>query len=479
MLTLDKNERLAMWDRVIAGIEDYIDTLPGKPCAMEFGHKELRDKIGSIDFNTPMTPAEAVDFAADALREYQVHVPHPRYYGLFNPAPATASIAADALVAAFNPQLATWHHNPIGCEIERHLIRSIAERFGYSPEETDGSFTSGGAEANHTALLTALVDAFPEYAAGGLRALDSQPVLYASAESHHSISKAARLCGLGAEAVRSVPVDQAFRMIPDELTKQIHRDRAEGLLPFFVVATIGSTNAGVIDPISAIADVARDESLWFHADAAWGGAAVLVPGLRSHLAGIERADSIIFDAHKWLATPMGAGMYFTRHPDILHRTFALSADYMPTGSREIDAADPYERSMQCSRRFIGLKLFLSLLVAGWEGYEKMIRRHVEMGDLLRSRLGASSWAIVNDTPLPLVCFVDDTGPCGDEEPRLKAIADEIVTSGRAWISSTRIGGSKPVLRVCIMNHRTVHDDIEALVHDLNRARDQIGGQNSK
>jgi glutamate/tyrosine decarboxylase-like PLP-dependent enzyme len=473
MLTLDKNERLSTWERVIARIEEYVETLPDRPCVSSFEPGSLRALVGSVDFDAPMAPADAVDFIADALWRYQVHVAHPRYYGLFNPAPTTMSIAADALVAAFNPQLATWSHNPVACEIERHLVRSVAGLFGYPVEKIDGSFTSGGAEANHTALLTALVRAFPEYATAGLRALSGQPVLYASVESHHSIKKAARLCGIGTNAVRIIPVDRSLRMIPEQLARQIRRDRADGFLPFFVVATVGSTNAGVIDPLTQIADVAQAESLWLHADAAWGGAAVLVPELRSHLHGIERADSITFDAHKWLSVPMAAGMYFTRHDEILRKTFALSAAYMPTGWCDVGAADPYQQSMQCSRRFIGLKLFLSLLVAGWEGYERMLRHQTEMGALLRRGLRASGWSVVNDTPLPLVCFVDGTGPRGETEPYLKSVADVIVRSGKAWISATSIGGSRPALRACVNNHRTKRQDIEALVRDLDWAREQV------
>lgn len=473
MLTLNKDERIRTWNRVISKIEDYIDTIADHPCAPSFDPESVRRLVASTDFGAPMHPAEAVNFIVDAFWKYQVHAPHPRYYGLFNPAPTTMGIAADMLVAAFNPQLATWIHNPLGCEIEQHLIRSIGGRFGYNPNNTHGSFTSGGAEANHTALLTALAHVFPDYVQYGARALSGRPVLYASAEGHHSIMKAARMCGIGTDAVRTVPIDEAFRMIPQELSRQVHRDQEDGFLPFMIVATVGSTNAGVIDPISDVADMAKAQSLWLHVDAAWGGAAVLAPELRPFLAGIESADSITFDAHKWLSVPMGAGMYLTRHSGVLEETFALTADYMPTAPSDLEITDPYQQSMQCSRRFIGLKVYLSLLVAGWEGYQKAIRNQTEMGHLLRSRLLASGWSIVNDTPLPLVCFVDDTTPRGSSETYLKLIADLIVASGKAWISTTRIAGSEPALRACITNHRTEREDIEALVHDLDWARSQM------
>ena len=510
MLELDQDSRAKLWDRLIAAVEDYTANLADHRCAPQVDPQAVRRLVESVDFAEPSDPVGALDFVVDALWKYQVHVPHPRYYGLFNPAPATMAIAGDMLAAAFNPQLAAWSHNPIGCEIERHLIRTIGHRFGYALDEVDGSFTSGGAEANHTALLTALVHRFPEYVTRGAPAIGGKPVLYTTEESHHSIAKAARLCGIGTDAVRTVLMDSSYRMIPEDLSRQIHRDRAADCLPFMVIATVGSTSCGVIDPIPPIADVARAESLWLHVDAAWGGAAALVPQLRHHVPDIERANSITFDAHKWLSVPMAAGMYFTRHPDILEQTFAFAADYMPGAPEGMTFSHPYRQSMQWSRRFIGLKVFMSLVVAGWEGYEKTIRHQVDMGDLLREKLRSSDWEIVNDTPLPLVCFVDqapamsdspyggaplhpplprgeragsssrnagDSSTQSDEEgDYLEAIADTIVENGKAWISTARLGGSKTALRACITNYRTQRGDIEALVHDLNWARKHLKGR---
>src|SRR5205085_9439575 len=159
-----------------------------------------------------------------------------------------------------------------------------------------------------------------------------------------------------------------------------------GYLPFLVVATAGTTNAGVIDPLPQVAAVAHDHRLWYHVDAAWGGAAAFVPELRPLLAGIEEADSITFDAHKWLSVPMGAGLFLTRHPQALTRAFHTPTPYMPQEARHLDVVDPFDHSMQWSRRFIGLKVFLSLAVAGWEGYAFAIRHQTEMGDHLRGLL---------------------------------------------------------------------------------------------
>lgn len=480
MLMLDAGTRDELWRRLIAAIETYAREVAGRRVAPEPGRdlaERIREALAPFDFERPMEPPAALDFVVEGLWNWQVHTPHPRYFGLFNPAPTTMGIAADALVAAFNPQMAAWSHSPLAAEIEQHLIRALGGRFGFDPARVEGTFASGGAEANHTALLTAMTRAFPEVGRRGLLALRSQPVLYVSPEAHHSFLKAARLCGLGAESVREVRVDSRLRMIPADLAARIEEDRRDGCSPFLVVATVGSTSAGVTDPVAELAQVADEAGgLWFHLDAAWGGAAALVPELQPVLAGSARADSITFDAHKWLSVPMGAGLYITRHPGILERTFRVPARYMPGEGETLPVADPYTHTMQWSRRFIGLKLFLSLAVAGWEGYAEAVRHMTALGDRLRERLRGQGWAIVNDTPLPVVCFADASREGGRSAAVLERIAADVVGSGEAWISTVSLGEAGPALRACITNYRTGPEDVDALVAALGRARDRVAGE---
>jgi glutamate/tyrosine decarboxylase-like PLP-dependent enzyme len=473
MLMQDAEDRRALWDRLVEAIETYLTGIRDARVAPALDGGAIREALAPFDFEHPVPPVEALDFAVEGLWRWQVHTPHPRYFGLFNPATTPMGIAADALVAAFNPQLAAWSHSPLATEVEQHLVRAFAERFGFDPARTEGTFTSGGAEANHTALVTALNRAFPEIGRRGLVALRSQPILYVSPEAHHSFLKAARLSGLGTEAVREVRVDSSLRMIPEDLRTRIREDREEGLAPFLVVATLGSTSAGVLDPVAELAQVADEEGLWLHADAAWGGAAALAPELKPLIDGISRASSITFDAHKWLSVPMGAGLFLTRHAGILERTFKVAARYMPREAASFGVADPYAHSMQWSRRFIGLKVFLSLAVAGWEGYAESIRHQVAMGDLLRQRLREEGWVVVNDTPLPVVCFVDGERE-GRSAPFLDGVAADVVGSGEAWISTVVLGEVGTALRACITNYRTRPADVEALVASLGRARERLG-----
>ena len=256
-LLLDDDERATLWPALIQTVEGYITNVRDRKVTPELAPQKIRALLSACDFSKPMAPLEALDFAARGLTEYQVHTPHPCYFGLYNPAPTTMGIAADTLVAAFNSQMAAWSHSPFAVEVEQHLVRCFGERFGYDPQLTDGTFTSGGAEANHTAVLTALTHVFPEWTAKGPRALSGQPVMYVSSESHHSLLKAAKMCGIGMEGVQKVEVDARLRMLPDALERALERDRAAGCLPFLVCGTAGTTNTGAIDLLGDLAAIAE------------------------------------------------------------------------------------------------------------------------------------------------------------------------------------------------------------------------------
>ncbi|WGU96345.1 pyridoxal-dependent decarboxylase [Paenibacillus dendritiformis] len=471
-LDLDREERMNIGTYLLERINDYMGNIREVRVSPELDVDAIVQFAQKLSFDHPVGAQEAIDHILEGLTQFQVHTPHPRYFGLYNPRPNDMGIMADTITAAFNPQLAAWSHAPVAVEIENYVLKEIAAKFGYSSETADGTFTTGGAEANLTAVLTALIYHFPSYAKEGLRALKAQPVMYASAESHHSLVKAARSCGLGTDSLRIIPTDSQLRMNVHALQQQIAADRAAGYAPFLIIGTGGTTGSGAIDPIGALADVAEDEQLWLHVDAAYGGACVCVPELLEQLHDIRRADSITFDAHKWMSVPMGAGMYLTRHRDILHRAFSISADYMPKEGSGLDRVDPFTHSIQWSRRFIGLKLYLSLATAGWEGYGKVVRHQAEMGDRLRQELTRSNWTVVNDTVLPVVCFTDIRLPAESRSKFVSFICQEVLRSGQAWISIYEMN-KEPALRACVTNYETTEEDIIALVELLNSARAKL------
>jgi aromatic-L-amino-acid decarboxylase len=402
------------------------------------------------------------DVTADVermMRKWQVQVTHPRYFGLFNPSVTLASVVADTLVAMYNPQLATWRTSPAANEIERHTLAWLTGKFGL-PVTTSASFTTGGAEANLSAVIVALTRAFPEYGDGGLRSLSASPTIYLTREAHDSFNKIAHMTGIGRRALRTVATDRDLKMDLADLARRVGEDRRNGLVPVMVVGTAGTTAAGAIDPLPDLARFCRSEELWFHVDAAWGGAAIISPRLRGHLAGIDAADSITCDAPKWFAVPMGAGMFFCRHPDVVGEAFRAQTSYMP-GTTAGPVVDPYTTSVQWSRRFIGLKLFLSLAEHGESGYVEMIEHQARMGDVLRESIERAGWRIVNRTPLPLVCFTRD-GLVASKF--LAALYEHQI----AWMSEVRLGDEAPVVRACVTSFRTNESDIEWVVREMSR-----------
>jgi glutamate/tyrosine decarboxylase-like PLP-dependent enzyme len=464
-------ERSVLWSELVAQAEAYIEEVESLPVAPTLNQADLNALLDTFPFVEPDSRINVFHRFTRELKRHQVHTPHPCYFGLFNPAPSFMGILGDCVAATLNPQLAAWSHSPLAVETERRLIQAFAGKFGLSQEQADGCLTSGGAEANLTALLCALTERWPGVLDDGVQSISAKPVFYASAESHHSFLKAARTAGLGRTALRTVPVTDNLQMDSDALRKSIEQDRGLGYEPFLVVGTAGTTGAGVVDPLVELGDVARANHLWFHVDAAWGGAAVLVPELRPVLLGIETADSITFDPHKWLSVPMGAGIFLTRHRDALSKIFSVSTAYMPKEGERLEVVDPYIHSLQWSRRFIGLKLFMTLATTGWDGYASILRHQSEMGDLLRDRLTASDWTIVNRTKLPVVCFT----PSSEEWDMAmhQRVSNAVVESGRAWISTVVLDGKKPALRACITNFRTGPEHIEILLKALSNVRDSV------
>jgi aromatic-L-amino-acid/L-tryptophan decarboxylase len=399
----------------------------------------------------------------DMLWRWTEHATNPRHFGLFRPGVDPVCVIADLLVAGYDPNLATWDFAPAANEIERHVLTFLMQRFGLDADAGAAHFTSGGQESNHTAVVAALSHRFPEVGAQGLRALAGEPVFYLSAEGHQSFDKVAHATGLGRRALRFVAVDDRLRMDLGALQTLIDGDQAQGRLPFLIVATAGTTSAGVIDPLSDVADIAERQGLWYHVDAAWGGAAIVSNRIRGTLAGIERADSITCDAHKWFSVPAGAGMFFCRHRAAVEAAFGTETAYVPDQAHD-SRTYPFITSLQWSRRFMGLKLFMLLAACGERGLAARIEHQTAMGDLLRERLVANGFALLNETPLPVVCF---THPAiaGDYRAHHQ-IAMELGDRQLAWVSRTRLDGRVPALRACITHYETEARDIDVLVEGL-------------
>ncbi len=452
----DAAERKRIDDLLTVQLAEAAARLRIGPVKPLFDAKRSAAELAAFDFSSPRKIDECLAFAIRELEGGIVHKTHPRYFGLFNPAPTFPSECADRIVGAFNPQLAAATTSPAAVAIEAHVIAAVGKRAGLG-EGVHGHFTSGGSEANFTALICALTRKEPRFAAEGARAFAGAPVFYVSADCHLAWIKIAHAAGIGRNAVRIVATDGRGEMDIAALRKAIADDRSSGNVPVMVVATAGTTNAGMIDPLEACAEVARAQNAWYHIDAAWGGGAIASDRLRPLLTGIEQADSVTIDAHKWFATTMGCGMFLTRQGGVLPEAFQVNNSFMPS---QLPSRDPYMTSMQWSRRFLGLRLFLSLAAAGWPGFGEHVERAVKNAAALSGEMTSRGWTVANASHLAVVCLEPPPGSAD-----VAIIADRVVRSGRAWVSSGRFEG-RTVLRACITHGETSPEDVMALVRAL-------------
>jgi glutamate/tyrosine decarboxylase-like PLP-dependent enzyme len=453
----EARQRLDDWlTRELSGAQERIPLGPVMP---DLDMAAFRRELEAFDFRTPRPMDGLLEWTLAQLEHGVVHMNHPRYFGLFNPSPNFPSQCADRIAGSFNPQLASSGSSPVPVAIEAHVIRAIAGRAGL-PCDATGHFTVSGSEANYTSLVCALTRAEPRFATEGVRAFAGPVAMYTSRECQPAWFKIVHQAGVGRAALRLIATDGKGRMDPDALTQAIARDRREGIVPVLLSATAGTTGGGVVDPLARCADVAHEQGIWYHIDAAWGGAVLCSDRLRGELAGIELADSVTIDAHKWFATTMGCGMFLTRHAAILSEAFQVAADFMPSNASSLD---PYLNSVQWSRRFMGLRLFLSLAAAGWRGYGAHVERAVEEIARVRERLLACGWSAVNDSQLAILCVEP---PPGSRE--IREIVRRVLASGRAWVARSHFEG-REVVRICATHGETTLADVEELAEVLQSA----------
>jgi aromatic-L-amino-acid decarboxylase len=445
--------RTRVEDQLTRALADARERVLQGPVMPTIDRARLREELARFDFVTPRPLEELLAWTLQQMEQGVVHMNHPRYFGLFNPAANFPSECADRISGAFNPQLASSGSSPAPVEIEAHVIRAIARSAGLPPESA-GHFTTAGSEANYTALICALTRAEPRFGTDGVRAFAGPVAMYTSRECQPAWFKIAHQAGIGRAALRLIGTDGKGRLDAGALAQALVHDRARGIVPVLISTTAGTTGAGMIDPLTECARIAREHGVWHHVDAAWGGAALASERLRGLLAGIELADSLTIDAHKWFATTMGCGMFITRYPQTLSEAFRVSADFMPSNVAQLD---PYLNTMQWSRRFLGLRLFLSLAAAGWQGYGEHVERSVELIARLKQRLLARGWSIANDSQLAVLCVVPPPG-----SPKIRDIVRRVLESGRAWVAVSTYEG-REVLRICATHGESTLADVEELV----------------
>ncbi|MFY9555401.1 MAG: pyridoxal-dependent decarboxylase [Blastocatellia bacterium] len=406
----------------------------------------------------------------------------PRHFAYVNGSGAMIGILAEALAACTNTNAGAWKLGPAATEIERQCLRWIADFIGY-PRDTGGILVSGGTMANFTALLTALRYVAPYDSTGdGLQGADRSGrflVYMADHEGHVSITRVADMLNLGRNAVRLVPSRPDFTMDIKELDQMIAADRARGDLPFCVVAQLGSVNVGAVEPIGALADVCANHNVWLHGDGACGLLAAGVPETRELFSGLERADSLSFDAHKWLGVPNDCGVVLVRHSERLRRAFSIEAPYLRGSFESEDVPlDFMEYGPQMSRAFRALKVWMVLRFFGARGLRELFSKNLGLARRLHNLVSEHpDFELLHEPTLYVYCFryVPNALAEKREEPevqnRLDRLNQEIVEaiqrSGLALVMTTRIRG-RVAIRMSICSQRTLEQDIDATFEAIAR-----------
>jgi aromatic-L-amino-acid/L-tryptophan decarboxylase len=400
----------------------------------------------------PVSVHEALDDAARALDE-SIAQPRPRYFAFIGSSGLEIGALGDLLASTYDMNLAVDAR--AATVLEQQAVGWVGEFVGYPA--TNGAFTSGGTISNMTALAAARERALPGSRAAGLGGL--RAAIYASAEVHYSITRAVELLGIGSDRLREVPIDHEHRMRPDLLAETIDRDIADGVTPVAVVATAGTTLTGAIDPIAPIADICEARSIWLHVDGAYGlPAASVVP---DRFAGVERADSISVDAHKWLYVPKACSLALVREPGALSEAFAHEEGYLPHQQHELHAADI---TLEYSRPLRALKLWLALRAHGAAQFREAIHRNLAEAQLLHKAASERPDFETFDAPPHLSIVPIRHTPSGvrDLNAHNQSLAEAIQADGRVYLASALIEG-KVWLRPCFVNYRTTDDDVLAIL----------------
>jgi glutamate/tyrosine decarboxylase-like PLP-dependent enzyme len=459
-LELTSEEMRSLGYRIVDQIVEHFATLANKPVTNVSPRVELEAELREPLPEGP-TP---VDTLLDQLQRVVWpnigNVQHPRFFA-FIPSPSNfVSVMADALAAGFNPFAGNWLEGSGPAQIELVTIDWLRETCGL-PETAGGLFVSGGSMANLTALAAARRARLDE------RGDDA--VIYFSDQTHNSVEKALRVLGFARGQIRTLPSDEDFRLPVESLRRAVAEDRADGRRPFLIIANAGTTNTGAVDPLDQLANLCERENLWFHVDGAYGAAACLSERGRKLLAGIERADSLSLDPHKWLFQPFEIGCVLLRDARLLKKTFQTMTGILEDTKRvEEEEINYYDYGVQLTRGFRALKLWLSIKTFGAAAFREAINRGFEMAEFAENILRQSGcWRIVAPAAMGILTFryVAEARSENEISEIHRRMVEMMTEDGFAFANSTTLRG-QTVMRLCTINPRTTEDDIRATIKQL-------------
>ena len=449
-LDLSPDEMRALGYRVVDLLADHFATLAEKRVGTKGEPAFLRPALLQPPPAQPVSPDEIFATLHRDIFTNMMNVGHPRFLA-FVPVPSNfVSVMADALASGFNVFSGSWLGGSGSVAMELAVIDWLRQWCGL-PETAGGLFVSGGSMANLTAIVAARHAKLNDHI--------DRAVVYYSDQTHSSVDRAFRVAGFLPEQIRKIPSDAQFRLPIDELATQIIADRAAGLRPFAIVANAGTTNSGAIDPLQEIAALCKSNDMWMHVDGAYGAAAALCDRGRALLQGIELADSLSLDPHKWLFQSMECGCVLLRDADILKATYRIMPEYLADVHRNVAEVNPCDYGIQLTRTFRALKLWMSIQYFGLEAFRTAMERGFELAEFAESKLRCMpGWEIVTPAQLGIVTFHH---PSAD----YKKLHDAMLQDGFALATSTVLKG-RTVLRFCTINPRTTEDDIIRTIEQI-------------
>ena len=453
--------RLADW------IADYLENPERFPVLSRVQPGDIRDALPAD------APEQGEDFDAIFADFERILLPgvthwnHPGFFAYFAITSSAPGVLAEFLSAALNQQAMLWRTSPVATELEEVALAWLRKLIGL-PDGFEGVIYDTASVSTLHALAAAREAAVPDVRRAGLagRAAITGVRVYCGEHAHTSVDKAVILLGLGHDALTRIPADAEFRMRPELLARAIAADRAAGLLPIAVVATVGSTSSTSVDPVEQVAEVCTRERVWLHVDAAYAGVAAMVPGYEWILRGAGRADSLVVNPHKWLFTPFDLSVLYCRRMDVLRQAFALTPEYLKTSEGTAGVRNLMDTGIQLGRRFRALKLWMIMRHFGAEGLRAHLAEHMRLARLFAEWVDASDrFERVAPVPFSVVCF-RLRGDARDEEHQ--RILDTINASGEIFLSHTKLDG-RFVLRLAIGNINTTERHVARAWELLNSA----------
>ena len=452
-LDATRDEALERAAAIVAGAWQSFDRArAGQPAVDRRLHELLRTALPGHGSSA----LAALDDAAQLLDE-SIAQPRPRFFAFVGSSGLEIGVLGDLLASCFDVNLAVWAG--AASEVEDQAVRWVSEFVGYPAAA--GAFTSGGTISNVTALAAARERALPGARREGMAGRRAS--LYCSREAHYSVIRSAELLGIGSDQVRALELDGLRRLRPDAVAGAIDADRAAGITPVAVVATAGTTLTGAVDRIDVLADVCEERDVWLHVDGAYGVAAASTPSAGHLFAGLDRADSVTLDAHKWLYLPKACGVVLVRRHEDLHGALAHEEDYIP---HERPNHHMVDITLEYSRPFRALKLWLAFRAHGADAIRAAIERNLGQARLLYDEVARAEELehVCGEPQLSIVPFRHvPSGVAPDAlDEHNAALVEKLQQQGDVWVAPARVDG-KVCLRPCVVNYRTTDDDVRAFV----------------